>query len=331
MTFATVAATMPRMKFGVSAARLVIAIATLITAASLAAQEQRALAIDNLTDEEFRTLVDKTNLYVTALNAVSGARRSYDRYASWVDVKKGPTGKERYITYGLYEINESSVTQVKEAAQKGPAMKPALPELDSIVVRLGDAFTALAPLVKKAHDYYDQEDFKDDAAKTGRELHSAMIPLFEKTFAAEAELRRELDRLKNDLDQRQLARMEKQTGRDYHWHLRSFMLAAKALINLIPESPDAPLIDSAAYKTRYTELERTYTAFESFKTEHPEAASKIMLAGFVDSAVKDFYAASKFLRRTLESGKPDRRQYIEQVGKLAEKYNDLIQRTNSVR
>lgn len=331
MTYADANATMPRMKFGVGAAQLGVAIATFITATSVPAQEPPALSFDNLNDAEFRTLVDKTNLYVTALNAVSAARRSYDRYASWVDVKKGPTGKERYITYGLYEINDSPVTEVKHAAQKGPATKPALPELDAVIVRLADAFTALAPVVKKAHDYYEQEDFKDDAGKTGRELHATMMPLFEKTFAAEAELRRGLDTLKAELDQRQLARMEKQTGRDYHWHLRSFMLAAKALINLIPESAEAPLIDAAAYKKHYAQLETAYNAFESFKTEHPEAVKKVMLASFVDSAVKDFYTASKFLRRTLESAKPDRRQYIEHVSRLAEKYNDLIQRTNSLR
>lgn len=56
---------------------------------------------------------------------------------------------------------------------------------------------------------------------------------------------------------------------------------------------------------------------------------KVMMTGFVESAVKDFFAASKFLRRTLEAPKVDRSDYIERVGELAKKYNDLIQRTNS--
>ena len=48
-----------------------------------------------------------------------------------------------------------------------------------------------------------------------------MMPLFQQTFAAEAELRRELDTIKRGLDKRQLAEIERTEGRKYHWHLRS--------------------------------------------------------------------------------------------------------------
>jgi hypothetical protein len=54
----------------------------------------------DLPEQEFQSLAEKTNLYVKALNAARNVQRSYDRYASWLDVKKGPTGKERYIMYG---------------------------------------------------------------------------------------------------------------------------------------------------------------------------------------------------------------------------------------
>ena len=223
------------------------AIALLATsAAGTTTQDQSRVLPADLPEAEFQSLVEKTNLYVKALNAVSGAQRSYDRYASWLDVKKGPTGKERYISYGLYEISKSSVDEVKQAAQKGPRLKPALPELDGVIVRLAESFSALEPLVKKAHDYYEQEDFKDDAAKGAKELHAAMMPLFESTFKAERELRRDLDVLKTQVDQRQLAQIEKISGRKYEWHLRSYLLAAKSLINLLPENPEAPPIAAAA-------------------------------------------------------------------------------------
>ena len=307
--------------------RIASAIACLAVAPAFA--QNRPAALEK--DTEFQSLIDKTNLYVRALNAVSAAQRSYDRYASWLDVKKGPTGKERYISYGLYEINTSSVKDVREAAQKGPAMKPPLPELDAVVTRMAEAFTALEPLVKKAHDYYDQEDYKDDGAKRGQELHAQMMPLFERTFAAERDLRRELDAIKRDLDKRQLAEIEKKEGRKYQWHLRSYLIAAKELINLLPENADAPPIQTAAYKEKYAALDEAYNAFDAFITANPDETKKIMLSGMVESAVKDFFAASKFLRRTLEAPKLDRREYIEKVGELARNYNDLINRTNAIR
>jgi hypothetical protein len=304
-----------------------------LTAASgtLPTQTEPTVLPAGMPEAEFQSLVEKTNLYVKALNAVNSAQRSFDRYSSWLDVKKGPTGKERYISYGLYEISKSSVDEVKQAAQKGPQLKPALPNLDSVIVRLAESFSALEPLVKKAHDYYEQEDFKDDAAKGAKELHAAMMPLFESTFTAERDLRRERGALKNEVDQRQLAQIEKLSGKKYEWHLRSFLLAAKALINLLPENSEAPPITAAVYKPRYAELETAYNAFTTFVSENPDEVKKVMLASFVESTVKDFFTASKFLRRVLEAEKLDRREYFNRVGELAKTYNDLIQRTNSMR
>ncbi len=77
------------------------------------------------------------------------------------------------------------------------------------------------------------------------------------------------------------------------------------------------------------ELETAYSLFMTFASENPGEMKKVMMTGFVESAVKDFFAASKFLRHTLEAPKFERREYIECVGELAQKYNDLIQRTNS--
>lgn len=308
-------------------------IVTLLTPLSGLAVPAEAPPISpaDMPEPEFQSLVGKTNLYVKALNAVNSAQRTYDRYASWVNVKKGPTGKERYITYGLYEISKSSVDEVKQAAQKGPKMTPPLPELDTVIVRLADSFAALEPLVKKAHDYYEQEDYRDDDAKGAKELHAGMMPLFEATFAGERDLRRGLDDLKTKVDQRQLALLEKTKGKKYEWHLRNFMLAAKALINLVPESADAPVIDREAYQKRYAELETAYNGFQTFATESPEEVKKVLMASFVESALKDFFTASKFLRRTLEASKRNRGEYLERVGDLAKKYNDLINRTNTMR
>lgn len=296
-----------------------------------AAVPASAPPVQDPAEADLEQIVAKTNLYVKALNAVAGVRRSYDRYTSWVDPKKGVTGKERYISYGLYDISRSTVDEIRDAATKGPQMRPPLPELDPIIKRLSDAAVELAPLVNRASDYYEQEDYRDDGAKLGQELHRQMMPLFANTFAAETELRRELDKIKADLDQKQLAQVEKVSGRNYEWHLRSFMIAAKAVVALLPESPEAPPIPADKYKARYSELETAYNAFETFNSGHPEEVKKVMMASFVESAVKDFFTASKFLRRVLEAPKLDRGEYVERLGNLAKTYNDLIQRTNSLR
>jgi hypothetical protein len=55
-------------------------------------------SLTDLPDQEFQPRAEKTNLYVKALNAPRNVQRSYDRYASWIEMKKDPTGTERYIS-----------------------------------------------------------------------------------------------------------------------------------------------------------------------------------------------------------------------------------------
>jgi hypothetical protein len=303
-------------------------LAVILTTASALAQEE---PLERISDAEFQALVDKTNLYVRALNATTTVRRSFERYDSWVDVKKGVTGRERYISYGLYELGKSSVDEIRRAGQRGPQMRPALPVLDDAAVELANAVTALEPLVRKAYEYYRQENYRDDNAAAGQQLHKEMMPLFERVFAAETALREGVDALKEQLDRRQLEELERVSGRNYQWHLRSFMLAAKGVINLLPDGPTASPIPAKEYRTRFAELEKTYDALRSYISDNPAEAKKLQLGSMVESAAGDFFTASKLLQRTLSAERLDRREYVERLTKVAQSYNHLIQLTNTAR
>ncbi len=50
------------------------------------------------------TAISKANLYIEIAKDSERAALSWERYISWVDVKKGPTGQERYFSYGLYDV-----------------------------------------------------------------------------------------------------------------------------------------------------------------------------------------------------------------------------------
>ena len=53
--------------------------------------------------EDVDEAIQKANLYIEVARMTERARDSWERYASWVNMKTGPTGKERYISYGMYE------------------------------------------------------------------------------------------------------------------------------------------------------------------------------------------------------------------------------------
>ncbi|HSP44880.1 MAG TPA: DUF3829 domain-containing protein [Chthoniobacterales bacterium] len=297
-----------------------LALAALLLAASAAG---RAQTIADLPDDKFKSLVEKTVLYNRSLNAARAVQKSYDRYAAWVDMKAGPTGKERAID-GVPDI-AAPLQEITDAGATGPGMWPPLPGLDGAAQKLAQATTALAPLVKSASDYYAKKQYKSDAAKRGQELHGQMLPLFQEFFTSELAMRRELGAVIEDVERRNLARMEKEQGKNYEWHLRSFLFAAKAVADLLPNHVDAAMIESARFRTRFANLQAAYTAFTQYCLEHPAEVQKIVLS----TSLEDFFAATRMLRGILDAPKPDRQVYLTKVNDLAAKYDALLQKTTT--
>jgi hypothetical protein len=295
-----------------------LVVAAVLLAASAAG---RAQTIADLPEDKFKSLVQKTVVYTKALSAARAVQKSYDRYAAWVDIKIGPTGKERAID-GLPDI-AGAVPEIADAGANGPGMWPPLPSVDAAAQKLAQATAALAPVVKSASDYYSQRQYKNDAAKRGQELHGQMLPTFQQFFSCELALRRELSAVLEDIERRNLAQIEKEHGKNYEWHLRSFLIAAKTLADLLPNHVDAPMIESARYRTRFANLQAAYTLFTQYCREHPAEVQKAVL----DTSLEDFMAATRILRGVLDAPKPDRQVYIAKVNDLAAKYDALLQRT----
>ena len=297
------------------------AVAALFFAATAAGRTQ---TIAELPDDKFKSVVEKTQLYAKALNATRAVQKSYDHYASWVDIKTGPTGKERSIDSGIPELG-NALQNIADAGKNGPGMWPPLPNADSAAQKLAAATTALGPLVKSACDYYAQKQYKSDGAKRGQELHGQMMPLFEQVFGCELALRRELSAVREDVERRDLAQIEKEQGKNYEWHLRSFLLAARTLADLLPNHADAAMIEGTRYKARFANLQASHTLFTQYCVEHPAEVQKAVLATSLD----DFFAATRILRGILEAPKPDRQVYLTKVNDLAAKYDELVQRTTT--
>jgi Protein of unknown function (DUF3829) len=296
------------------------AVAALLLAASAAG---RAQSIADLPDDKFKSLVEKTVLYTKALAAARTVQKSYDRYAAWVDLKAGPTGKEKAID-GIADI-AGALQEIADAGANGPGMWPPLPGLDGMAQKLAQTTASLAPVVKSASEYYAQKKYKADAAKHGQELHAQMLPIFEQFFVSEMGMRRELSVVLEDVERRNLARIEKEQGKNYEWHLRNFLFAAKTLADLLPNHVDAAMIESARYRTRFSNLQAAYTEFTQYCLQHPAEVQKIVVTKSLD----DFIAATRILRGILEAPKPDRQVYMAKVTDLSSKYDALLQSTTT--
>jgi len=297
-----------------------IVVAAVLLAASAAG---RAQSIAELPDDKFKLVVEKTLLYTKALGAARLVQKSYDQYASWVDMKTGPTGKERKID-GIAELG-AATSEIVDAGAKGPGMWPPLSNVDGAAGKLAAATSALAPVVKSASDYYAQKKYKSDAAKQGQELHARMVTMFGEFFGCEMAMRRELGVVLEDVERRNLAQIEKEKGKNYDWYLHSFLFAAKELADLMPNHSDAAMIETARYRPRFAALQAVHAELSKYCLQHPGEVRDAVISKSLD----EFVAATRILRGILDAPKADRQVYLAKVSDLAAKYDAMLSQTKT--
>ncbi len=195
--------------------------------------------VPQLNEKEFQLWVVKGNAYVELLNASTRAIDSVRRYASWVDMKVGPTGNERYISYGLYSVEPTAAARVVAKAREAASGPPPIPPLDEAARAYAASFEALVPLLNDAASYYERKDYTDDKMAGGKALHAKLVPAANAFFASRAQLQAGQEQLSDGLARQELALIEAREGRSKHWHIRRLAMAAKATLHAMPHDKNA--------------------------------------------------------------------------------------------
>lgn len=224
-------------------------------------------------------LTQKLNAYIGCMNRLSG--RSFEsraRYFSWVG-KNGPTGRER-IVYGTYTIYDTSDCAKSVTAVN--ALEPHEAELEAAATAYVEAVTALAPLLKEADAYYEQENYKDDKMAKGKALHPRLVAAWDAFAAADTALRTRIDEIQDRRALERLAEIEKAEGRTGRYQVELLMIEAKRVVRAeTAEKPDLAKITEAV------------TAYEAaVKGAEPHAGSS-----FNRAATAYLVTAKQLMRR----------------------------------
>lgn len=291
------------------------------------AQNPVAPGVPTLSADTDRDLKEELNAYIECINrSQPRAEDSYNRYLSWVSKASGPNCNERYIMYGLYTLYDDSIEKCNQAARRGKEGAPALPVVEQAAEELAKCNAELIPLVKKASDYYDQQDYKDDACAKGKEMHPQLIGTFERCFASAKTVNDEVDKLKSDLDKRELAKLEGQ-GLSFQAQTLRFMIGAKELLKTVNTSGTGSVVAKDAYVPKCLEVEKTYQGLDEFAAAHKDEVDKTFWGSAFVSSAKGFVTEAKFLRRELEEGKDPRNR----AQSFIENYNRMINDANNLR
>lgn len=210
----------------------------------------------------------KFNAYIAYMNRTLRAIDSLDRYKSWVNMKTGPTGHERYI-YGLYEVYD--VTDERADAVKELTAAPLLPDLDAAMRTYIAANDKLAPELNKAAGYYSREDYKLDHMAQGKVFHAEIAQDGDAFLAARAKLDAVMTREKLQLDMIRLATIEKHEGRDARWQVANVMMRAKQTLDALQGGHGGD-VDMPTFDTAMSEFGAATRTFDDYRVDHPNAA-----------------------------------------------------------
>jgi hypothetical protein len=197
------------------------------------------LPVQGAAAQDVPAAIQKANLYIEVAKLTERAADSWDRYASWVNMKTGPTGKERYISYGMYELHD--VGRLLKKARGAAGLKPSTPKLDTTMKRYMDAYEALAPVMTRANDYYERKGYQADGMAEGRALHARMVPLANAFLSERETMLRELRAFVRDVEQQEVAAIEAREGRSRAWQAAQVMHAANRVVDLFPRTRPTPI------------------------------------------------------------------------------------------
>ena len=211
--------------------------------------------------------VRKLNAYASLLNRTLRAQESLDRYRSWVDMKTGPTGRERII-YGLYGLYDVRGEIVK--AEAAMAQPPAMPDLDGAMKSYIAAYQVLAPTITEADSYYERQDYRTDKMEQGRALH-AKLAVAGPAFLAE---RAKVDALfrveKEKSDAAELAAIEAREGRSARWHVANVMTEARKVMDLLPADAK-PVVTMPAFEAALGRYAAAVKDMDGYSAANPNA------------------------------------------------------------
>lgn len=282
--------------------------------------DQTSLILDKLknntlSDDEYDSVLSKINTYIELLNRSSRGLDSWKRYTSWVDLKKGLTGKEKYPGWGLYSLYDDVIKKYVPKALEVVKEEPALPALDRAAQIYSEALITLHPIVDEANSYYSRQDYRDDQFEKGKELHPKLVAAFTNFIKAREAFDAELTPTKKLLDDYSLAVIEKTEGKKWTWHQKNIMMLTSRSLEVLADDKTSQESMNELVKT-YSEATKEFDSYVRNATDKPVASS-----AYTD---KPASILKKFRDMRDAKLKKDKNNFIKAYNEAVRDYNHMV-------
>ncbi|MCE9580656.1 MAG: YiiG family protein [Deltaproteobacteria bacterium] len=281
----------------------------------------------------------KVNAYIECSNRFAQrAHQAADRYAEWVDLKKGPTASGPVL--GTYTLVGDLDRECRKKLADAKAQPPAMPELEQAGDRFVTALGALEPLLVDASDYYSGGVYKTDAMKHGQELHPTLVAAFSEFKAADEVIDAQLDAFEDKSLAAAMAAREKSDGRTMPFLTLQIIVTGKKVMRLAAAGGDAAHVDAAALAPAVDALTAAITELQTYG--HANKVGDATASIFVSSTAPAFAKQAQALlhhakekapfesgdKMLIENGNPEMVTGTPQA--VIKAYNDVIEASNQM-
>ncbi|MEM7156602.1 MAG: YiiG family protein [Myxococcota bacterium] len=281
---------------------------------------------------------EKLQGYIQCINhASSRVHDAIRRYYSWVDFEKGVTGSEKNV-YGLYEVKRDD--KCLTGIDTSNAAEPKDEELESAATAWKGAYETAQAEIIEAHRYYDQKDYLDDDFAKGKEFHPKLAEAFKAFEQADRALRDAVEVRNDEIQRKNLERMEKEDGRKLRFLTALVMAEAKALLK-VGDVPDYPELDLPKFEAAIAKYAAALKELNEYVEAHPKEVGTVTIFSTFHDTAGDMQTAAKELMRRKRDDKAytDHEKIRMRSGafavdgtpaKLSRAYNDLVSRSNAL-
>lgn len=250
--------------------------------------------VPRLAPDRLEAWREKISRYLRVLTETNSGIDAWHRYRDWVDLKRGPTGRERSVG-GLAEIDRGRFAAALAGARRLAATEPRIEALDRLALAYADAAEGIVEIVNEANAYYQRRDHTTDKLAAGKALHPKLMAAFEPFLAARGALSETVQNVRASLDAQWIAVIEARDGRTRDWHRERILLLGREVNDSIAGSASRDLAAFDAALARFA---------EAVKDLDDDAAHREVQGGELASRARAYLGAVRDYRGKL--GQPGR-------------------------
>lgn len=277
----------------------------------------------------------KLSVYIGCYNSSDRISDSIDRYRSWVsDMDVGPTGKERPVV-GLYEINLKYIRECKAKVEEAAKLAP-VTDLDKAAVAFADNALKTAENINGMFGYYEQQDYKDDDFKKGKEAHASLAESFKQFIESASTLEDIIEVVNNKRQLEHLAEIEKTEGEGVNFYRLSIIIQSKQIAKMLYQddfsTDEAKVLIDQYNKTLESAKKYCEDPANEEKMKEMGTLTQHNLKNLIDAAQK-FNKTAKERYRSVRDKKPikipgNAYTTVGTVENMGEEYNEVVRAFN---